>query len=305
MRTRPPIDLPQKVQADFRRATRIQWFSLTFMVSCVFVIYFTLGQSQAMKAIFIEDLMAIIPAAAYLIADRIRWRAPDQRFPYGRMRVVAVGFLGSAIAIVALGVIICFEALKTLLTREHPSIGVVSLFGHELWLGYLMLPALLYTIAGEFTFGRIKLPYGERLHDKTLLADARMNRADWMSGSAAIAGVIDIAFGLWWADACAALFIGIEIVRDGFSNMKDVARELLDEVPKEEPWAEKLRDRVLRLPWVIEAEVRIREEGNLLTGEVFVTPRTPEDLLTRGEEVQQLARELDWRFWELTLTAKR
>jgi hypothetical protein len=46
---------------------------------------------------------------------------------------------------------------------------------------------------------------------------------------------------------------------------------------------------------------RLREEGNLLSGEVFVVPHSLDGVTARGAELQKLARELDWRFYELSL----
>jgi cation diffusion facilitator family transporter len=309
VRLRRPIDLPEDVREKLHKATRLQRWSLAFMISCVVVIYFSLGQSQAMKAVFIEDILAVIPPAAYLLSQHVRWREPTQRHPYGFQRAVALAFLASAASLLALGVFILIESVTTLLKREHPTIGVISVFGHQLWLGWVMIPALLYTISGEYTFGRVKQPYARDLHDTALAADARMNRADWMSGGSAILGVLGIAIGWWWADALAATFIGVEIVRDGWKNVIEVLRDLMDErpMPVEEgergDWAERLRDRVSRLDWVTDVDVRLRETGNIITGEVYVVPKTTDAIATRCDEVEKLARDLDWRYHDLSLIA--
>jgi cation diffusion facilitator family transporter len=307
MRPRPAIELPGEVREKNHRATVIQRWSLAFMISCCIVIYFSLGQSQAMKAVFVEDIFAVIPPLAYLIAQKVRWREPNERFPYGYQGSVTIASVGSALTLLALGVFVLMEALKTLVTREHPTIGVVSLFGNQVWLGWIMIPALIYTMIGEYSFGRLKTPYGDELHDTALAADARMNRADWMSGGSAILGVLGIARGWWWADAVAATIIGIEIVRDGIENVSAGMHDLMDEAPEpvgegdEEDWEKRLRERVAKLDWVRDVGVRLREEGNMITGEVFVVPRTTEDLPKRMPELQRVARELDWRFYDLML----
>lgn len=309
MKTAPPFELPPDMRDTFRRATRLEWWSLLFMCSCVPVVYFTLGQSQAMRAVLIQDVLGIIPSAAFLMTARIRWRTPSPRFPYGYQRSVAIGFLTSAVSLVGLGALILFEALRTLLMREHPTVGVVELFGRQLWLGWLMFPALIYCLIGEYTFGRLKQPYALALHDKTLASDARMNRADWMTGVAAILGITGLALGWWWADAVTAAIIAIEVLHDGWANLKQVIADLMDEVPTKAhenecaDWAERLLARVRQLDWVREADVRLREEGHIFTGEVYVVPRTTDGLLRRNAELQRLARELDWRFHDLALVA--
>jgi cation diffusion facilitator family transporter len=309
VKLRGPIKLPDEVREKLHKATRLQRWSLAFMISCVVVIYFSLGQSQAMKAVFIEDILAVIPPAVYLISQHVRWRPPTERHPYGFQRAVPLAFLASAASLLALGVLILFEAIGTLIKREHPTIGVVSLFGRQVWLGWIMIPALVYTIIGEYSFGRVKQPYARDLHDTALAADARMNRADWMSGGSAILGVLGIAIGWWWADALAATFIGVEIVRDGWENLIEVMRDVMDErpMPVEEgeqgDWAERLRNRVKELDWVRDADVRLRETGNIITGEVYVVLRTADAIGRRGAEVEELARSIDWRYHDLSLIA--
>ena len=67
--------------------------------------------------------------------------------------------------------------------------------------------------------GRLKKPLAEGLYDKVLHADAEMNRADGLTGLAAIAGVIGIGMGLWWADSVAALVIALDV--DHFKVVND------------------------------------------------------------------------------------
>src|SRR3954452_24823122 len=92
-----------------------------------------------------------------------------------------------------------------------------------------MIPALLWSGVPAVLLGRAKLPLATKLHDKVLYADASMNRADWMTAGAAIAGVVGIALGWWWADSAAAALISLDIVRDGASSSWAAIRELMNE----------------------------------------------------------------------------
>jgi cobalt-zinc-cadmium efflux system protein len=113
-----------------------------------------------------------------------------------------------------LGVVILLDSAMKLVTAEHPPIGVIQLFGKEIWLGWVMIGALIYSALPAVFLGRAKLKLADELHDKVLYADAKMNKADWMTASAAIVGVAGIGLGLWWADAVAAMFISFDIARD-------------------------------------------------------------------------------------------
>lgn len=53
-----------------------------------------------------------------------------------------------------------------------------------MWLGWLMIAALLWSAIPVLIIGQIKKGYAAKLHDKVLRADAEMNRADWRRSSA-------------------------------------------------------------------------------------------------------------------------
>ena len=57
------------------------------------------------------------------------------------------------------------------------------------------------------------------------------------------------------------------------------------------------------LPWVARAELRLREHGELLLGDVFLAPREPveADALREAARAAREAKELDWKIYELTV----
>lgn len=130
-----------------------------------------------------------------------------------------------------MGAFLLWDSVTALLSFEHPSIGTVRLFGTPIWLGWLMLPALVWSAVPAALLGRAKLPLAGALHDKVLHADATMNKADWLTAGAAMVGVLGIGFGLWWADAVAASVICLDILHDGVRNLRTVVADLLDSQP--------------------------------------------------------------------------
>jgi hypothetical protein len=56
-----------------------------------------------------------------------------------------------------------------------------------------------------------------------------------------------------------------------------------------------------QLPWVERAAVRLREHGHVIAGEVFIVPRTEQDLVKRVEETSEALSRLDWRIYSLTV----
>jgi divalent metal cation (Fe/Co/Zn/Cd) transporter len=110
---------------------------------------------------------------------------------------------------------------------------MVHVLGRDIWLGWFMIAALIYSMIPQIILGHLKQPIARRLHDKVLYTDALMQKADWTTGVAGIAGIIGIAYGWWWADAAAALLISCEILRDGLRQLRIATAELVDGAPRE------------------------------------------------------------------------
>jgi cation diffusion facilitator family transporter len=213
-------ELPPELQRTLRKAGRLEWLTIAYLLSAVVLLGLVLGNSQAMKTAWAEDLLSLIPPIAFLIATRLNVRPPTGRFPYGFHRATSLAHLCSALALFTMGTYLLIEALLQLVTAEYPTIGSVELFGQTLWLGWLMLPALAWSAVPAVFLGRAKFSLAEELHNKVLYADSKMNKADWLTASAAMVGVVGIGFGLWWADAVAAALISLDITHDGFSNLR-------------------------------------------------------------------------------------
>ena len=66
-----------------------------------------------------------------------------------------------------------------------------------------------------------------------------------------------------------------------------------------------VQDMFENLEWVAQAEVRLREEGQVYFGEAFVIPKenfsTP-DLLEKAEAAKRKAQALSWRIFDLTIS---
>ena len=305
--TREPELPPGKAQL-YRKAVRLEWITITFFVTAVTLIYLTLGSSQAMKAVWVEDILAFVPPIAFLVAGRIRYRRRDQEYPYGYHRAVGVAYLAAAMALLALGAVILFDSVMKLIKFEHPPIGLVQPFGDPIWLGWLMIGALIYTIIPAVILGRLKIPLARELHDKVLYADAEMNKADWMTAGAAILGILGIRFGLWWADSVAATFISVSIVHDGVKNLRAATGGLMDKRPSVvddsavDPLPARVRTEVLGLDWVADALVRFREEGHVFFDEVLVVPADERNLVERIEEAKKRLLGLDWRLYDVSVS---
>jgi cation diffusion facilitator family transporter len=307
-----PFEFPEEMREQRDRLRRLSWISIASLLCASVLIGLTMGQSQAMKTAWVSDVLTAVPPMALLFALRYELRPPTERFPEGYTRAVSVAFLVTAGVLTLIGLYLLYDSAMKLVHREHPAIGTIVLFGRQLWLGWAMIAALFISACVGFTLGKLKEPVAEKLHSKALRAEADMNRAEWMSEGAAIIGILLVAFGMWWGDAAAAAFISLEIVRDGWKNVRQVIGDLMDESPTKlgkrelEPLPDRIRDAATRMPWVGEAAVRLREHGHTVTGQVFVVPRdarstSSAQLIEHTERAAEELSALDWRLHGLTV----
>ena len=294
---------PPDVEAGIARGKSLEYWTLAWLVTVVPLMALVMGSSQAMKTVWIEDMLGFIPPIVFLVSARMERKNPTEAFPHGFDRVNGVAFLVSAVALTLMGVYLLFEAAMALVMAEHPTIGTMRAFGRDIWMGWPMIAVLLWSSIPSMILGRLKLPVARTINDKVLHTDAEMQKADWMTGLAAIAGVIGIGFGFWWADAGAAGLISFSILRDGITALRASTAELIDGAPRKldkdevAEETELLREELeRRFPG---AEVRLRETGRVIRAEVTARPPDrPLDLLDIWPGQKRRA----WRLAELSFS---
>lgn len=308
MKPAPQYEFNDEQKHALRRARMLEYVTLAYLISVIILMYMVMGSSQAMKTAWIEDILSLIPPLCFLVGTHICWRKATQHFPYGFHRVISILFLCAALALLLMGAYLLIDAGIKLWKQEHPTIGMKEFLGVDLWLGWWMIPVLLWGTFPPIFLGLAKIPHAKTLNDKILITDGKMNKADWMTAVAAILGVLGIGVGWWWADAVAAGFISLDILKDGWRQTKDAVTGLINRAPTSlENEYLKLPERVeatlLEFPWIKKAEVRLYEHGHLIYGEGFIATKdhqhlAPDTLRMAMEKV----RHLDWRLQGFTLT---
>lgn len=259
---------PPEIQQAMKRASRLEWWSIFWLTTIVIVMGVVAGGSQAFRTAWIEDMLSLLPPAFFLITRWIEQRPATPKFPYGYQRAGTLAFFFAATALTVMGGFLAYEGAKTLILRDHPTLSSWTLFGHQVWLGWLMIAALVYSVIPPVILGRMKRKAAAELHDKVLFTDAQMNSADWQTGVAGCVGILGIALGWWWADAAAALFISLSILHDGINGVRLSIAALLDGAPRKlesgeiDPDAQRLR-RALEERYK-DAHVQMRETGRYL-----------------------------------------
>lgn len=306
MRVIHDFELPEDLRKALKKAKKLEWITLFYLISVVIVMYFSLGASQAMKTAWLEDVLSLVPSIAFLISTRINSKAPNKRFPYGYHRVFSISFLTGAVALLGMGLFLVYDSSVALITRQHPTIGSKLFFGYEVWMGWIMIVALLYSAVPAIFLGTKKISLAEDLHNKLLYTDASAQKADYMTALAAVLGILGVGAGLWWADAVAALFISFSVLKDGLKHVKTASFDLMDRYPqrlkakKEDEIILKVQETANSWPWVAGAKVRFRESGQVYFGQVAVVPKGEINLddIARGYEE---LRSLHWKIHDLSI----
>jgi len=301
-------ELPERQIRVLHQAIRLEWITLGFLAVTVTLVFLVLGNSQAMKAAWIEDLLSFIPPIAFLAAIKMTRRAPTRSHPYGFHRSVGVGHLVSAVALTTMGIYLIVDSASGLFAVEHPTIGTVVIFGTTIWLGWLMIGVMAAIALPPVFIGRIKMKLAEELHDKVLYADADMNKADWMTAVGSIVGVAGIGVGVWWLDGAAAIFIAGSILFDGLRNLRAAILDLMDERAttfddkKPHPVAGEVEHSLRDLRWVREVGCRVRDQGHVFHIEAFIVPagRRPPSL-KQLEAAREGCVGLDWKIQDIVL----
>ena len=301
--------IPERPDAErqLRAGQRLAWLSIAYICSTVALLFMVMGGSQAMKTEFVEDALSFLPPAFFLISDKISRREPNRRFPFGYERVVSAAYVGSAVALLAVGLLLLFDGGMKLAMAEHPTIGGFPIFGHVVWTGWLAIPVLLWCAIPAHFLGRAKRKAAGILYDKTLASDAAMNEANWQSAGAAILGIVGVAFGLWWADSLAAVLISLEIIRSGWHELRTAVGDVTDRSPKtvdekeDDPIGERITGFLQKQPWVKDVVVRVRERGRELTADAHIVPTTDRISVAEVSRTGELACKIDPRLTEVTI----
>src|SRR5687768_938016 len=127
--------IPPQIEADLKRAVRLEWWTIAWMASIITLIGLVMGSSQAMKTAWIEDVLSLVPSLVFLLALHFERKPPSARFPYGYHRVNSLAFLVAAVALSVMGTVLLVESALSLFQAEHVTIPTVRLLGEEIWLG--------------------------------------------------------------------------------------------------------------------------------------------------------------------------
>lgn len=303
-------DLPPEQEGALKKAVRWEYFTIAYTAVTITLVALVVGNSQAMRTAWIEDMLSLVPQIAFLISLIFVRRRPTVRHPYGLHRAMGIGHLVAGVALLVVGINLAVESVAGLLAGEHPTIGTVVLFGHTIWLGWLMVAVMSIIVVGPFVYGHAKAKLAPVLHNKILYADADMAKADWHTNAASVIGVLGVGMGVWWLDGAAAVFISLGIIWDGFRNTKGAVVDLMDQRARTyddkhpHPLAHDIAEHLRAQPWISDAAVRVRDLGQVFHVEAFIVPRRRRVSVAKIDALSERISELDWKVQDVVIIAR-
>ena len=301
------LELPADLRNVEKKVIRLEYITLVYLTTVVLLMYLVMGNSQAMKTAWLEDLLGMVPAIMYLVAVRHYNKPPNKKFPYGYQRNFSIAFMAGSVALLAMGLYLIVDSSAALISGDRPTIGSVFIFDKQIWLGWVMILVLLYSSIPAMILGHKKLPLAKKLHNKILFTDADAQKADYTTGFAAMVGIAGVGLGWWWADSVAAIIISLSIIKDGFSDLRNAVFDLMDRHPEHvdgngrDELIDDLRKHFANLSWVKEVSLRFRECGQVYIGEAYVVPNDPKVEPSKIEEALQELENFDWKIRDVTI----
>lgn len=304
--------LPEHIQQAAARAMRLECWVIATRLSAVALLGLAAFDAHGVRAIWVRNILGLLPPLAFLLGQWIEQRPPDVRFPFGLYRANVLAHLVNGFLLTALALYVMGSAAHNLVIQTHPVVQFSSVAGARFWRGWLIILALVYAGMWPFILSRLRNPLAHVLHDKALLADSVAGRVAWLGALAATLGLLGIHAGVWWADYIAASAIGLVFLYFGMRISTQAALTLVDERPRTitgnayDPLPEQIEKLLARYAWVESAEVRLRDEGRMLSGQALV--RTSGEVDTcEIQAAREAILSLNWRLHDFSLTplAKR
>jgi divalent metal cation (Fe/Co/Zn/Cd) transporter len=191
--------------ADLQGALRLSAVSIVWsgVVGCI-AVYAALVSGSLSLLGFGAD--AVIDAVASVV---LVWRfSVETRQPHRAERVETAAERVVGLALIALALYLAFGAVRALMAQAHHETSLVSIV--PLLASVVVLPPLAIA----------KYRVAARLGSGALRADSILTTVAAILAGISLASLAATqAFGLWWADAIAALIVGVIVLREGWSSL--------------------------------------------------------------------------------------
>ena len=237
---------------------------VNLFLSVIKVVFGVLGQSTALIADGIHSLSDLVSDAFVLIAVKLGSREADHDHPYGhgRFETIAAVVLGLVLIVVAGG--IAGDALDRLLHPDKLLIPKIQALGI----------AAISILSNEWLFHYTRR-VAKKTRSKLLLANAWHHRSDAISSIVVLFGIGAVLYGYPFADAIAAVIVGLMVAKIGLNLVLESLKELVDtSLPAS--YINEIRSKILAIDGILGIHLlRTRQMGEdaYIDVHIVVNPR--------------------------------
>lgn len=175
------------------------------------------GRSEALIVDGIHSFSDLATDVLILITLRIAGHSADETHPYGHGRFETA-------AAVLLGLVLTAMAGAVIWDAAHRLLGKTILWQPNRW----TLIAACASIAIKEGLYHCTIQVARRTRSRLLYANAWHHRSDAISSIVVLIGIAATLYGFHFADAVAAIVVGLMIAKIGLNLILDSTRELVD-----------------------------------------------------------------------------
>ena len=202
-----------------------------------------LAGSTSVLADGVESSVDMVTSAIVLFGLTVAAIPPDENHPYGHGRFEILTGLGVGNILAVIGAIICWRSIARMGQALPPPEA------------YAVWP-LRVSIAAKAVLATLKFRYGRQVRSSALIADAKNDSVDILSGTVALC-----ALGLTLveparfreADQIGGFLVGLVVVFLGLRVAYDTTMELMDTMPDEQTMRQ-IRAAALEVPGALGIE---------------------------------------------------
>ncbi len=244
-----------------------------------------------------HSLIDFVATVMTYAAVRVSGKPADERHHYGHGKIESIAALAETALLFLLSGVVIWEAVRRLLGDA----------GHAVEASFWAFAVIITSIVVDFFRARILYRTAAETSSEALEADALHFGADMWSSLAVLLGLLAVAAGYPWADAAAAIIVGVFVCLAGWRLGSRTIATLTDVAP--EGVAERVRSLAERVPGIVDVErVRVRRAGATLFADLSlaVSRTIPLDKITelKSTVTRRIKKEMPDAEVSITTTAR-
>ena len=209
------------MQSGTRLALRVSYttMAINFLLAALKLAAGLIAHSGAMVSDAVHSASDVFSTVIVIIGMRAAGKESDREHPYGHERLECVAAMVLAGALLATGLMIGYQGLRSILSSDSESLPVP---------GLLALIAAVVSIGVKESMFHYTRAAAKQVNSEALMADAWHHRSDALSSVGALIGIGGARLGLPILDPIASLLICLMIMKAAYEIFRDAVDKMVD-----------------------------------------------------------------------------